>query len=253
MLAKSMKNICAALGVGLCVTSGTVSAEELCVLPAGALKEAYEVLVPQFERQSGHKVKTTWAGTAEITRRVQGGAKCDLLLLPDTTIDDFIKQGKVIVGSRVDIAKASLGVAVGPNVSKPDISTADKFKSAVLTARSLTYSGGPSGSAIAALFERMGIAAETKSKFKQKPGVPVVEMIARGEAEIGFLMVSELLHMPGITFVGPLPEALQYVTTFSAGIHAASQKREVAVELVRYLAAPAVAPVFRKAGLEPRS
>ena len=144
-------------------------------------------------------------------------------------------------------------MAVGPNASKPDIGTADAFKSAVMAARSLTFSGGPSGLAIAALFERMGIAAETKAKFKQKPGVPVVEMIARGEAEIGFLMVSELLHTPGITFVGPIPEALQYVTTFSAGIHAASTKRDAATEFVRFLAAPAVAHVLRKAGLEPGS
>lgn len=243
--------LCGALGASLCATFGAAAADELCVLPAGALKEAYEVIVPQFERQSGHKVKTTWAGTAEITRRMRGGEICDLAILPDVTIEEFISQGKVVAGSRVDIAKARLGVAVGPNASKPDIATADAFRKTVVSARSLTYSGGPSGLAIAALFERMGIAAEAKAKFQQRPGVPVVEMVARGEAEIGFLMVSELLHTPGITFVGPLPDALQHVTTFASGIHTASTRGEAAGELARFLTAPATAPIFRKAGLEP--
>jgi molybdate transport system substrate-binding protein len=226
-------------------------ADELCVLPGGAIREAYEQLVPQFERQTGHKVTSTWAGTAEITRRVQRGETCDLLILPDATIEDFIKQGKVVAGSRVDIAKASLGVGTGPGGSKPEIATADQFKNSVLAARSLTWSGGPSGAAIAALFERMGIGAETKARFRQKPGVAVAEMIASGEAEMGFLMVSELLHAPGVTLVGPVPAALQQITTFSAGIHVSSTKRTLASELVRFLTAPPAAAVYKKAGLEP--
>jgi len=181
--------------------------------------------------------------------RLKGGEVVDLVILSAASLDDLIKAG--IVGKRVDLAKSGIGVAVRSGAPKPDISSGEALKRAVLAAKSVVYSTGPSGIYLAGLFERMGIAAQVKSKLKQVQGEPAGLSIARGESEIGFQQMSELLPVPGIDIVGPLPPDVQQITTFSAGFHARAAQPQAAQALVEFFTAPAAAPVIRKKGMEP--
>jgi molybdate transport system substrate-binding protein len=232
--------------------SQAVTAAEIKVLASGAIKEAYLELIPQFEKASEHKVATTWAGTVDIKKRMAAGEVFDLVIVASPELDAFIQEGKLAPGSRVDLVRSGVGVAVRAGAPKPDISSGEALKKALLAAKSIGYSTGPSGVYLASLFERMGIADQIKPKLKQtQPGVLVGSIIANGEAEIGFQQVSELIHMPGIDFLGPLPADVQKITVFSAGIHSGAKESEAAKALVKFLTAPATAPVFKKHGLEP--
>ena len=167
-------------------------------------------------------------------------------------IDDQIKQGKAVAGSRVDIAQSGTGLAVRKGAAKPDISSVDAFKKTLLTAKSIGYSTGPSGLYMLSVFEKLGITDQVKGKLKQTPsGVFVGTLIASGETEVGFQQISELAHFAGIDYVGPLPGELQRMTMFSAGIHAGAKQAEAAKALINFLTAPAAAPVIKKHGLEP--
>lgn len=232
--------------------SQAVSAAEIKVLASGAIKEAYLELIPQFEKASEHKVVTTWAGTVDIKKRMAAGEVFDLVVVASPELDAFIKEGKLVPGSRTDLVRSGIGVAVRAGAPKPDIGSGETLKKALLAAKSIGYSTGPSGVYLASLFERMGIADQIKPKLKQTPpGVLVGSIIANGEAEIGFQQVSELIHVPGIDFLGPLPADVQKITVFSAGIHSGAKESEAAKALVKFLIAPATAPVFKKHGLEP--
>jgi len=230
----------------------SASAAEIKVLASGATKEAYLELVPRFEKASGHKVVTTWAGTVDIKKRIAAGEVFDLIVVAGPEIDEFIKQGKMAAGSRVDLMKSGVGAAVRAGAPKPDISSAEALKKAVLAAKTVGYSTGPSGVYMDALFERMGIAAQIKPKLKQTPpGVLIGTIVASGEAEIGFQQVSELIHVSGIDFIGPLSADVQKITVFSSGIHAGAKEPDAAKALVKFITAPAAAPVIKKHGMEP--
>jgi len=222
------------------------------VLGSPAVKEAYVELAPAFEKATENKVTITWAGTVYIMNRMQAGEATDLIVIAANSLDALIKQGKVVTGSRVDLAKSGTGVAVRKGTAKPDISSADALKKTLLAAKSIGYSTGPSGLYMLGVFEKLGIAEQVKAKLKQTPsGVFVGTLIANGEAEVGFQQISELMHFAGIDYVGPLPGELQRMTVFSAGIHSGAKQGDAARALVKFLTAPAAAPVMRKHGLEP--
>jgi molybdate transport system substrate-binding protein len=232
--------------------SEMANAAEINVLASGATKEVYLDLVPQFEQSSGHKVMTTWSGTADIKRRMAAGEVYDVVIVSGADIDAFIQQGKIMAGSRIDLMKSGVGVAVRAGAPKPDISSTEALKQTLLAAKSIGYSTGPSGVYVVSLFERMGIANAVKSKLKQVPsGVRIGSIIASGEAEIGFQQVSELIHAPGVDYVGSLPADVQKVTVFSAGIHSGAKQPEAAKELVKVLTAPGAAQVIKTHGMEP--
>lgn len=214
-----------------------------------AFKEAYLELVPAFERASGHKVTTAWVSSVDVMGRLQGGEAVDLVILSKKAIDDLIAAG--ILADRQDIAKSGVAAAVKAGAPKPDISSGDALKRAVLAARSIAYSTGPSGVYLIELFERMGITAQIKGKVKQVKGEPAGAVVARGEAELGFQQMSELLPVPGIDIVGPLSPDIQKITVFSAGVHRKSQVGDAARALVKFVQAPAAHPVIRRKGLEP--
>jgi molybdate transport system substrate-binding protein len=240
------------IAVAALLLSGAAGAAEIKVLSTQATEEAYKELVPQFEKASGHKVTTTFTGTLGVMKRLSDGEACDLLIMSRQSIDELAQSGKVVAGSRTDIAKSGVGVAVGKGKPKPDISTVDALKKTLLAAKSIGYSTGPSGIYVVSMFQKMGIADEIKSKLKQTPtGVFVGSIIASGEAEIGFQQVSELTFFPGIDYVGPIPADVQLITVFSAGIPAGTKQPDAAKALVSFVTAPAAAAIFKKHALDP--
>ena len=240
--------VAAAMVIGM----NTAHAAEIKVLGSAAVKEAYLDLVPAFEKSSGHRVTTIWDGTENITKRINGGEVVDIVILAAPNIEKLVLEGKLVAGSRTDIAKSGVGIAVRSGLPKPDISSSEAVKKAVLTAKSVAYSSGPSGFYVADLFKKMGIADQIKEKVKQTPsGVQVGELLARGEADLGFQQVSELLHVKGIEYLGPLPADIQYITVFSAGLHKAATAPDAAKALMKFLTSSEAAPFIRKTGMEP--
>jgi len=232
--------------------AGGAGAAEIRVLSTQATEEAYRELVPQFEKASGHKVTTTFTGTLDANKRLAAGESYDLIIMSGPSIDEHTKGGKVVPGSRVDVAKSGVGVGVKAGAPKPDISTVEALKKTLLAAKSIGYSTGPSGNYVVGLFQRMGIADEVKPKLKQTPtGVFVGSIIASGEAEIGFQQVSELSHFAGVDYVGPLPADVQYITVFASGIATGAKEADAAKALVKFITAPAAAAAFKKRGMEP--
>src|SRR6266436_84828 len=182
---------------GAVMLAGIANAAEIKVIGSPGLKEPYTLLVPGFEKASGHKVVTIWGGVNDVARRVGAGETADLVLLPAAQIEDLLKQGKLVAGSRVDIAKSGVGVAIRAGAPKIDIGSAEGLRKALLAAKSIAYSAGPSGIHIAGLIQKWGIAGEVKV-VPAPTGTPIGEVVARGDAEIGFQQVSELLPVKGI-------------------------------------------------------
>ena len=227
-------------------------AAEVKVMAANAVKESFLELVSAFEKSSGHRVTTIWGGTEGVAKRVSGGEVVDIVIIAAPNIDKLILEGKLAKGSRADFAKSGVGIAVRTGLPRPDISSSEAVKRAVLAAKSVAYSSGPSGFYIAQLFKKMGIADQIKDKTRQPTsGVQVGELVARGEADLGFQQVSEFLHVKGIDYLGPLPADIQNITVYSAGTHTAAPAPDAAKALVRFLTAPEAGSIIRKFGMEP--
>ena len=227
-------------------------AAEIKVIASNAAKEAFVDLIPAFEKETGHKVTMLWAGTETITKRISGGEVVDAVLIAAPNIDKLIAEGKLVAGTRTTIAKSGIGLAVREGLPKPDISSGEAVKKAVLDAKSVAYSSGPSGFYVAELLKKMGITEQIKDKVKQTPsGVQVGEVVARGEADLGFQQISELLHLKGIHYLGPLPPDVQHFTVWTTALHAGAPQPDAAKALVKYLAGPEAAASIRKAGMEP--
>jgi molybdate transport system substrate-binding protein len=240
----------AAAACGLLLSS-VAQAAEVKVLASGAVKEAALELFPQFEKASANTVAVTWAGTVDIKKKIAAGEVFDLVIVASPELDAFAKEGKIAAGSKVDLVRSAVGVAVKPGTPKPDLKSGDDLKKALLAAKSVGYSTGPSGVYMQSLFEKMGIADQVKAKAKvTPPGTPVATVIRSGEAEIGFQQVSELIHEAGIDFLGPIPADIQNITVFSSGVHAGAKAPTEAQALQKFLTAPAAAPVIKKHGLE---
>jgi molybdate transport system substrate-binding protein len=233
----------------------TVYAGEIRVMTSGAFTAPYLELAPQFEQTTNVKVVTVTTtmgtGTASIPSRVQRGEPVDVLILPEATLDELIRAGKVVPGSKMALARSAIGMAVRTGAPRPDISTVDALKRTLLHAKSIAYSSSVSGDYLVnELFPRLGLAEQLKSKSRRIERERVAAVVARGEAEIGFQQISELLPVPGIDYVGPLPTDVQRITTIAAGIVVGSPNQDVALALVRYLASPSATPAIMKSGLE---
>ena len=209
-------------------------------------------LVAAFEQQSGCRVAIESVGGVDAARRVQAGEAFDVVILASDAIDKLIASGHVLAGSRVDLVRSGVAVAVRAGAPRPDIATEDALREAVRAARSISYSTGPSGVALAGLFERWGIAGEIKNRIvTPPPGVPVGSLVARGEVELGFQQLSELMHLEGITVLGPLPPAIQIITTFSAGVCSGTHHAEAVRAMLTFMNTPQAAEAKRRQGMDP--
>jgi molybdate transport system substrate-binding protein len=243
--------------VAALLLSGAANAAEVRVMISGGLTAAFNALVPEFERQTGDKVLISYGpsmGTTvnAIPVRLERGEAADVLIMVGYALGDLIKQGKVVADSRVDLVKSPIGIAVKSGAPKPDISSADAVRRALLAAKSVAYSDSASGVYVSTeMFQKLGIADEMKDKAKKIPATPVAEIVARGEAEIGFQQISEMLPVPGVDIVGPLPAELQKITVFSAGIATVSKEPDAGKALIRFLGSPEASATIIKSGMEP--
>ena len=243
-----MKTLFAAASMAI---GGLAQATDITVLATPGIKEAYVDLVPQFEKANKHKVTTTWAGTADVMKRMKAGEVFDAVILASDSLDELIDTSRVMAGSRSDVARSLVGVGVKAGAPKPDISTTDAVKKALAAAKSVVISSGPSGVYLNTLFDKLGVMAELKPKLKVTPsGVAVGDWLAKGEGELGFQQVSELIHYPGVQFVGALPQDIQKVTVFSGGVPAVSREPDTARAFLQYLAAPEHQALLKKHGLD---
>lgn len=223
--------------------------EEIRVMSSLAMKAACEALAPRFERESGLRVSMQFVGGVDIGKRLRAGEAVDLVMLAASAIDDFIGEGLLRPASRVDLVRSIVGVAVKSGAPHPDISSPEALRRAVDAARCVGYSSGPSGVYLAGVFERWGVA---KDRLRQTgPGIPAGGLLVSGEADIAFQQVSELLPVKGIEFVGPLPDALQLVTVFSAGTAATAPNAGAARTFTNFLTSASVVPELARCGLEP--
>jgi len=222
------------------------------VLCTNGLKTVMLELAPEFEHAIGTKAVITWGSANGLLKELEAGAGGDLAILTAEAIDGLIKEGKVVAGSRVDLARSGIGVAVRKGAPKPDIGSSDALRRVLLAAKSVAHSKtGMSGIYFPTVLARLGIADEMKPKIvTPEPGTPVGEVVAKGGAEIGVQQISELLPVAGIEIVGPLPAALQRITIFSAGVLTAAKEPEAARALVQFVAT-ASRPLLKDKGLEP--
>ncbi len=222
----------------------------ITVLASMGVVSGVRDVAPAFERATGHKVIVSFEAGPLLMQKVNAGTPADLVTHYPDVIDDLIKQGKV-VGSRVDFARAGVGVAVKAGSPKPDIGTLEAFKRAMLAAKSIAYSTGASGIIAAKLMVRLGIAEQLKDKIKLVDGVPVAEIVAKGEAQIGMQQINVILPVAGADYVGPLPAELQDYVYFAVGVLAVSKHRDAAQVLLKFMSSPEAAPLIRKSGMEP--
>jgi molybdate transport system substrate-binding protein len=243
----ALYGVAAALAAFLAPAAG---AAEIKAIASNAVREPYRELIPIFEKETGHKVTVDWGGTVDIVKRVAGGEVADIVVIPAARIDDFVKQGRL--AGRIDLAKSGVGIAVRAGAARPDISSAAALKNTLLSAKSVVLSSGPSSVYLPTLFQKMGIADALKPKIIQiGPGLGVGDTIARGEGEIGFTQMSELMSVKGVDYLGPLPAEIQFTTVFSAGVHTAAPAADAARALLKFLTGPEAAQVLRHHGMEP--
>jgi len=223
---------------------------EIRVISSMATRQLLADLVARFEATSSQRVHVESVGGVDAAKRVKAGEVFDVVVLAANAIDDLIAAGK-IVGNRIDIVKSGVAIAVRAGAPHPDIGSEKAIKKAVIAAQTLGYSTGPSGVQLAKLFERWGIAEQIKSRIVQAPpGVPVGTLVARGEVELGFQQLSELMNLQGIDVLGPLPPAIQIITTFSAGVATASAQPEAARTLLTFITSTEVAKIKEHNGME---
>ncbi|HJY78274.1 MAG TPA: substrate-binding domain-containing protein [Burkholderiales bacterium] len=233
------------------------NAAEIKVLTSRAMHHVLSDLGGTFERTNGHKVTLILAPPTEIMKRVTDGQIVDIVM-SGATVDNLVKQGRIAPGDRVLLAQVGIGVAVRAGAPKPDISSPEALRRALLGAKSIVYTdpavGGASGIHFEKVLDRLGIAQEVKAKSTKNPFAatkPSAEFVARGEAELGIQLISEIVSVPGAELLGPLPGELQSMTAILAGILDSAPQPEAARTLLRFLTSPAAAPAIKAAGMEP--
>ena len=231
--------------------------DEIRVISSGGFTAAYKILAPRFEQMTGKKIVSAYGASMgnapdAIPQRLARGEPTDIIILARSALDDFAARGVVRPDSRVDLAESRIGVVVRAGAPKPDISTVGALHRALLNASSIAYSASASGVYVSTeLYKRLGIEAEVMPKSRRILSERVAAVVARGEAEIGFQQISEIVGVPGSELVGPLPAEVQQVTVFSAGVPTNARQPEAAAELIRFLASKEAAETVASTGLDP--
>jgi len=227
-------------------------ASPITIISSMATRQVLADLVALLHRSSTHRATVESVGGVDAARRVQAGEAFDAVVLAAQAIDQLIEVGRIVAGSRVDLVRSGVAIAVRAGAPRTDIGSEDAVRRAVLAARSLSYSTGPSGVHLATVFERWGIAKDIQPRVVQAPpGVPVGQLVAEGRVELGFQQLSELMHLPGIAVLGPLPPAIQIITTFSGGLSVTSTRPDAVRATLDFMASPAAAGAKRANGMEP--
>ena len=250
-------------GVAALLIAGAASAADVHVMISAGFYGVYSELGPAFERASGHRLVTTRGPSMgdspeAIPTRLARGETADVVILDGGAADELGRRGLVRADSKVELARSLIGMVVRAGAAKPDIGSVEAFRSTLLAAKSIAYSDSGSGTYLSTtLFAKLGVADQVAGKSRKvrgpPSGEPVAAVVARGEAEIGFQQVAELIHVPGITFVGTIPAELQPVIFFAGALTSTVRQPEAASALIRFLASPEAAPVILKAGLTPLS
>jgi molybdate transport system substrate-binding protein len=233
---------------------GEARAVEVRVLTAGAMKSVVLEMIPDFEKRTGHKVLVANDTAGGLKKRIVGGEPVDVAIVTSPIVDELIAEGKLAKGSRINLAKVGIGVAVKAGAPLPEIRTVESLKHALVSAKSVAYidpkSGGSSGIYFDGLLERLGIAGDIRPKARLKAGGQVAELVASGEADLAVHQISEIVPVTGVTLVGPLPQELQNYTTYAAGLGAAAVDATAARALIETLASPSALPVLKSRGME---
>jgi molybdate transport system substrate-binding protein len=247
----------AVLVVGFLLSAAAADAAEIKVMSSAGFKAAYLQLAAEFERATGHKIVNAWgpsmgATPQAVPNRMARGEPVDVVIVVGEALDKLIKDGKVAGSSRSDLARSLIGAAVRAATPKPDIGNVEAFKRTLANAKSIAYSDSASGVYIeTVLYKKLGVSDDIRAKSKMIPAEPVGEVVARGDAELGFQQMSELIPIRGIEVLGPIPSEIQKVTVFSAGLAVGAQEPEAGAALIRFLSAPTAAPFIKNSGMEP--
>ncbi|HEX6692213.1 MAG TPA: substrate-binding domain-containing protein [Burkholderiales bacterium] len=229
-----------------------LQAAEIKVLSSNALKAVLEELAPQFEKNSGHTIKAQFAPAADLKARIERREDFDITILTAALMDDLAKMNHIVLKTRFDLAKVGAGVAIRKGAPKPDLSSGEGFKRSLLAAKSIAYVGtGATGATMRKAFDRLGIAEEMKAKTRLLSGVSAAEAVAKGEAELGFSVVSEILGVAGAELAGPLPPELQVYLVFPVAGSASAPDPRAGLQFLQFLKTPEAAKVIRAKGMEP--
>jgi molybdate transport system substrate-binding protein len=250
-----MRTLAIAIAMAVLAGTGTARAAEIDALITTAMKAAIDELVPSFERDTANTVRVSYGPSGGVTRRFIGGEPADVMIIDSGALDELIKQGRVLPDA-TNLARTGIGICVRKGALKPDVSTPEALKRALLAAKSIGHTapagGGITAAHIEKLFERLGIAAEVAPKVKLAAGGPngrVSVLVSSGEAEIGLQQVSELMSNPEVEVIGMLPADLQQFTVYSAGVTASAKQPSAGRALIGFLAAPAATAIYKTKGL----
>jgi molybdate transport system substrate-binding protein len=245
-----------ALAAAVCLTAltGSANAAEITVVASGGpLPEVMGVLGPMFEKASGHKVKLSIKGAPAIIKDVKDGASIDLIVTGDATIDALVKDGLIAAGSSAKVMQSRVGLGVRTGAPKPDISTSEALKASLLAAKTVAYSQGASGQFFTTVIAKLGIGDALKPKTIVVSGRPVGAAVASGEAEIGIQQVAELVPVPGVTLVGPLPGDVNRIIGYSVGVPAKAKEMDAAKAFAKFIASGEALAAYKQKGMEPAS
>jgi molybdate transport system substrate-binding protein len=247
-----MKFLVVSAGAAMLLASSAVQSAELKVLSGNGAKAAVRELCTEFEHASGNTIDLRFEVNADLKKKIDAGETFDVAVLNPPVVDALIADGKIAAGSRADIGRSGLGVAVRNGAPRPDISSVEAFKRTLLAAKGVAFPGkGASGRYFVSLIDRLGIAAEMASKLKPMAAEDTVEVVARGDADMVVVVATRIPDVPGVDYVGPIPEELQTKIGFAAGLGASAKEPDAAKALIRYLSSPQAAPTLKAKGVEP--
>jgi len=234
--------------VAILTHGSAANAADVKIFTSRAIATVLDKIGPEFERTTGHKLNVISGFSPIFVKQINAGEPFDVVVSPPSTIDGLIKDGKVIAATRTNLVRSGVGVEVRAGAPKPDISSVEAFKRALLNAKSIGYLkvGG-----VPQLIDRLGIADAIKSKVTMPDSGIVSELVAKGELELGVMVITQILTTPGVELVGPLPPEIQFYTVFTAGVSAGSKAPDAARDLIKFLTGPTAIPVIKAQGMEP--